>query len=194
MRFKSLAPSFLLAAPRLADPNFERRVVLLGKHETEGALGWVLNGPALDPVGQLLQSADLVPTGVRVPDSEPFRRPARVGGPVSPESGWLIYRRSAASWDGEIEVGEDLAVCSNSNALESVVRGGEPRDFRLILGYAGWGEGQLEAELREGVWLPAAFDASLLFDTTPETLWDAAYRRATGVSGAAFSGKTWGLA
>lgn len=195
MNIDSLAPSLLLAAPRLADPNFERRVVLLGKHEEEGALGWVLNGKALDPVGRLLHLAELVPTGVVVPETEPFRRPARIGGPVAPESGWLLYRQGEASWQGQIEVGDGLVVCSNSAALESVVRGGAPHDFRLVLGYAGWGPGQLEAELKEGVWLPASYDPDLVFDTEPDRLWDAAYSHATGSAfGATFTGKTWGLA
>jgi putative transcriptional regulator len=194
MPMQSLAPTLLLAAPRLADTNFERRVVLLGKHEEEGALGWVLNGPAIDAVGDLLQAADLVPAGVRVPATEPFKRPARVGGPVTPESGWLIYRSGGPSFDGEIEIGNELVVCSNASALESVVRGREPREFRLVLGYAGWGAGQLEAELREGVWMPAALDSKLVFDTPAESLWDAAFRQATGGMGGTFTGKTWGLA
>ena len=194
MATQSLAPTLLLAAPRLADPNFERRVVLLGKHEDEGALGWVLNGPAIDAVGDLLLAADLVPAGVQVPTTAAFRMPARVGGPVTPESGWLIYRSGGPSFDGEIEVGSELLVCSNATALDSVVRGREPREFRLVLGYAGWGAGQLEAELREGVWLPASLDPSLIFDTAPEAMWDVAFQQATGGMGGTFTGKTWGLA
>lgn len=195
MNSDSLAPTLLLAAPRLGDPNFERRVVLLGKHEEEGALGWVLNGKALDPVGRLLHMAELVPAGIVVPETEAFRRPARIGGPVSPESGWLLYRQGETAWQGEITVGQGLVVCSNSAALDAVVRGGAPHDFRLVLGYAGWGPGQLESELKEGVWLPAAWDPALVFETDPDRLWDEAYSRATGGGwGTTFTGKTWGLA
>ena len=189
---KSLAPTLLLAAPRLADPNFERRVVLLGRHEAAGALGWVLNGPALDSVGRLLQAADLVPAGVRIPASDAFAAPARVGGPVTPESGWLIYPQGP-TFDGAIDAG-GVSVCSNAAALDAVVRGQEPRRFRLVLGYAGWDAGQLETELREGVWLPAALDVSLVLDTDPDELWDVAFERATGAPGIAFAGKTWGIA
>ena len=194
MATRTLAPTLLLAAPRLADPNFERRVVLLGRHEAEGALGWVLNGPALEPVGWLLEAADLVPAGVRVPGSSAFHRPARVGGPVTPESGWLIYRSGGPSFDGEIEVGDEVVVCSNAAALEAVVRGQEPKQFRLVLGYAGWDAGQLEGELREGVWLPATLDPRLVFETDPDALWDVAFQQATGGKGNAFGGKTWGVA
>lgn len=187
------APNLLLAAPRLADPNFERRVVLLGKHEAEGALGWVLNGPPVDAVGTLLQAAELVPAGIRIPSSASFSSPARVGGPVTPESGWLIYREGGPRFDGAIEAG-GLTVCSNAKALEAVIRGDEPREFRLVLGYAGWDAGQLESELREGVWLPASVDAEILFDTDPDQLWDVAYEHATGAPGHALSGRTWGVA
>lgn len=195
MEILPLAPSLLLAAPRLADPNFERRVVLLGRHEPgEGSIGWVLNGPPVAPVGELLRNADLVPPGVEVPGSEAFARPARIGGPVTPESGWLLYRSGGPSFEGELEVGDSVKVCSNAAALDAVLRGKEPREFRLVLGYAGWGPGQLEAELREGVWLPAPFDASFVFETEPDVLWDVVFRRATGASPSSFNGKTWGLA
>jgi putative transcriptional regulator len=194
MATQTLAPTLLLAAPRLADPNFERRVVLLGKHEAEGALGWVLNGPALDSVGRLLQAADLVPSGVRIPTTAAFDEPARVGGPVTPESGWLIYPSGGPTFDGAIEVGGEVVLCSNAAALDAVVRGREPKNFRLVLGYAGWDAGQLESELREGVWLPASLDPSLVFETDPEALWDEAFQQATGGRGNAFAGKTWGVA
>src|SRR5690606_25318028 len=105
MAFRTMAPALLLAAPRLRDPNFERTVVLLGKHEEEGALGWILNGASLHPVGELLRAAELVPPAGEYPDTRSFRRSARVGGPVHPESGWLLYRSHTASFPGEVEVG-----------------------------------------------------------------------------------------
>jgi len=194
MPFESLAPALLLAAPRLRDPNFDRSVILLGRHEEEGALGWVLNGTALAPVGEMLRSAELVPRGVQIPSTAAFRRPACVGGPVHAESGWLLYRSATASFVGELSIGDDLAVCSNPRAVEAIVQGDEPRDFRLVLGYAGWGPGQLEGELREGVWLPSPADLSLILDTEPETLWDRAFREATGVPPESFQGASWGIA
>lgn len=194
MTFKSLAPSILLAAPQLGDPNFERRVVLLGKHEEEGALGWVLNGAALAPVGEMLVAAELVPPGMLLPETLSFQRSARVGGPVHMESGWLLYRRTSATFEGEFPIGDELAICSNQDAVRAIVHGDEPRDFRLILGYAGWGPGQLEAELKEGVWLPGPADTALVFDTQRAALWDAALQEATGATNATFQGKQWGLA
>lgn len=195
MAFESLAPTLLLAAPRLKDPNFDRSVILLGRHEEEGALGWVLNGAALAPVGEMLRSAELVPEGMELPSTEAFRRRACVGGPVHLESGWLLYRRASATFRGELSIGDELAVCSNPSAVEAIVQGDEPRDFRLVLGYAGWGPGQLEGELREGVWLPSSADPGLIFEIEPERLWDAVFKETTGASPLlTMQGSSWGLA
>lgn len=197
MSFRSLAPSLLLAAPRLGDPNFERTVVLLGMHSEEGALGWIVNGAELPPVGELLKSADLVPGGVEVPTTPAFSRPARMGGPVAQETGWLIYTREQATFPRQIDVGERLVVTGDSDALTAVISGAEPFDFHLLLGYAGWGPGQLEEELRQGTWLPTAVEPSLLFPGTeakPESLWEEAYRAATGGVANPFAGGQWGSA
>jgi putative transcriptional regulator len=194
MSLVRLAPGLLLAAPRLGDPNFVRTVVLLGRHEDDGALGWVLNGQALSPVGELLNEAEMVPAGSVLPTVPGFARVARVGGPVSSQSGWLVYRR-AASWSGanEIEVG-DLGVSGDAAAFDALLAGQGPADFRLLLGYAGWGPGQLDAEVQAGAWLPAPVDAELVFDLEPDDLWDAAYRRATGAAPGAFQSHTRGSA
>jgi putative transcriptional regulator len=192
--FHGIAPSLLLAAPRLGDPNFERSVVLLARHEPDGALGWVLNGTRLAVVAELLQGADLVPAGIKVPGGAGFQRAARLGGPVSPQSGWLVYRRDARAFEREIEVGPDLAVCNDPAALQAILRGEPPDDFRLLLGYAGWGPGQLESELKEGSWLPGEVDVALVLDTDPEKIWDLAFERVTGTSPARFNSKNFGSA
>ena len=194
MGFSSIAPCLLLAAPKLGDPNFERTVVLLARHEEDGALGWVLNGEAVAAVGQLLTAAELVPDGMSVPGSLPFRRQARIGGPVAPRSGWLLYERRLATFEDEVDCGDDLAICNRPEALTAVIGGHEPKDFRLLLGYAGWGPGQLEAELKEGSWLPTTLDAKLVLGTDEEKLFDAAYPGATGVAADMLSGKSWASA
>lgn len=190
----TLAPSLLLAAPRLGDPNFDRTVVLLGRHESEGALGWVLNGQALPPVCELLGASGLVPEGQTLPDTEAFRRPARIGGPVSTQTGWLIFRSELEHAFPLIDVRGRVKATGDTRALEAVMRGEEPTDFRLVIGHAGWGPGQLEAELKQGSWLPAEIDEKLLFDTSPEQLWDATYESATGATPGAFSARAWASA
>jgi putative transcriptional regulator len=185
----SLAPGLLLAAPRLGDPNFERSVVLLGHHDGEGALGWVLNGQALPPVGQILRDAGLVPDGVELPEADSYGSPARIAGPVMPGSAWLLFVKTPGSpvFPGELALGDNHAITGAREIIEAVARGEGPREFRLLLGYAGWGPGQLEGEIGEGAWLPASLDASLLFASDADELWDAAYQTTVGAHAFSFT-------
>jgi len=184
-----LAPGLLLAAPSLRDPNFEKTVILLGRHGPEGALGWVLNGRELMSVRELFSASELVPSGIAVPPGAAFDQPACMGGPVAQAAGWLVYTRGAAALAGEITVGPDLGVSGELAAFHGLLRGEGPSRFRLLLGCAGWGPGQLEAEIGGGAWLPAPVDAPLVFETPPDGLWDAAYRRSVGAAPAAFTSR-----
>jgi putative transcriptional regulator len=190
----SLAPGLLLAAPQLGDPNFERTVVVLARHGVDGALGWVINGRALAPVRDLLESSKLVPPGIHLPPRNPWQRPARVGGPVSPATGWLVYRKGPKALPGEISVGDELAVTGDADALRQAVRDDDLGDFRLLIGYAGWAPGQLEAEVRAGAWLPADVSPELVFDTHTRDVWDAAYQRTIGGAPWSFLGPRGGNA
>mgnify|MGYP000935248292 CR=1 FL=1 len=81
-----LAPGLLLAAPRLEDPNFLRSVVLLGQHDDDGAIGWVLNGQPLPPVSRVLRDAGLVPDDVDLPPTDSYGSLVRVAGPDAASS------------------------------------------------------------------------------------------------------------
>lgn len=190
-----LAPGLLLAAPRLGDPNFERTVVLLGHHNEGGALGWVLNGKPVMPVGKLLHEAALVPPGVTLPEGPSFRASARVGGPVMSGSAWLIFERDegALVYEEEHPLGGRFFATGARAAIEAVARGEGPTLFRLVLGYAGWGPGQLEGEIQQGAWLPVSVDGALLRDLESQSMWDAAYRL-VGAVPFGFSGSTRGSA
>lgn len=185
-----LAPGLLLAAPSLHDPNFERTVILLGRHGDDGALGWVINGRELMSVRELFTSSDVVPEGLAIPDVEMFGRAACVGGPVAPAAGWLVYRRVPEMvLPGEIAVGPDLGVSGEMAAFTSVLRGSGPREFRLVLGCAGWAPRQLETEISTGSWLPAGVDPLLVFDTPLDKIWDASYHLSVGADPAAFTSR-----
>lgn len=177
-----------MAAPRLGDPNFERTVVLLARHDAEGALGWVVNGRGLEPVASLLTTAGLVPEAVTLVEAGAFALPARVGGPVAGATGWVLYRREESPWEGEIAVNEALAVTGDMDALRELMLS-QDKDFRLFLGYAGWGPGQLEGEIAEGVWLPVGVDAEMILETSPEQLWERAYKRSVGIAPGAFTSR-----
>jgi putative transcriptional regulator len=190
---RTLAPCLLLAAPRLGDPNFDHTVVLLARHDEKGALGWIINGEALGLVGPLLQGSNLVGGDVALPIDGPFAREARRGGPVQMHTGWLLYRRDSVALAGEIDIGTVLGVTGDLDALAAVVAS-RTRDFRLLLGYAGWSPSQLEDEISKGGWLPADIDADLVFDGDPATLWKHAYRHLAGIDPGAFIGSRGGSA
>jgi putative transcriptional regulator len=193
MEKSDLAPGFLLAAPNLRDPNFNKTVVLLGRHDDEGALGWVINGRELAPTVELFKTSGLFDEGTVFPDVHSFRRVASVGGPVAPATGWLLFRPGAHEVDGQLDLAAGLAVTGEASAFTEFVRGGLVNgggaEFRLILGCAGWAPGQLEAEISAGAWLPAALDIDLLFEHEGDAAWDEAYHRSIGAAPATFSGR-----
>jgi putative transcriptional regulator len=182
-----LAPGMLLAAPSLRDPNFVHSVVLLGRAGDDGALGWVVNGRELMSVRELLASSDLLPAGQSIPDTPSFASAVRVGGPVAPAAGWLLYRRLDQPLAGEITIGTDLGITGEMAAFNGLLSGQGPGEFRMLLGCAGWGPGQLEAEIGAGAWLPATVSAALVMDAQPAFAWDEAYHLAVGTEPAAFS-------
>jgi putative transcriptional regulator len=185
----SLAPGFLVAAPPLGDPNFDRSVVLLAAHGPDGAFGWVLNGREVMTLGELLVRAELVAETLELSGS------VRVGGPVSPDQVWLVYRSDQrfAAFDGQLEVGQGVVASASRRVLEAIVEGDVPESLMALVGYAGWAPGQLENEIRAGAWLPTELEASLVFDVPRDTLWQAAYERA-GTTPIAFTSRTVGSA
>lgn len=194
MSIHTIEPGLLLAAPRLGDPSFERSVVLLGAHEAGGSIGWTVNGTEVASAAEIVRATGLVPAGGELPTL--FERPALRGGPVSPESVWIVYRRATGDelLPGSLEVGSEIAVTSTMDALRTLIDGGGPAEVRLLIGYAGWGPGQLEDEVAKGAWLPAEADAALLFESATSTLWQRAYAKTIGSIPTAFVGKTRGSA
>src|SRR4030095_936454 len=99
-----LAPGWLVAAPPLSDPNFDRSVVLLAAHGPEGAFGWIINGPELMTLAEVLVRAEIIAQSSATAGS------VRVGGPVSREQVWLVYKTEDRfpEIDGQFEVGDGI--------------------------------------------------------------------------------------
>lgn len=185
----SLAPGFLIAAPPLGDPNFDRSVVLLAAHGPEGAFGWVINGRELMSLGELLVRAEVAESELTLPGS------VRVGGPVSPEQVWIVYRPDErfADIEGQFQVGEGVTASASRKVLEAIAAGKVPESLIALVGYAGWAPSQLEHEISRGAWLPSNLESSLVFDVPSDRLWHAAYEHA-GVTPMAFASRTVGSA
>jgi putative transcriptional regulator len=185
----ALAPGLLLASPPLGDPNFDRSVVLLAAHGPEGAFGWIINGRELMTLPELLVRSQVSEA------PEELSCPVRLGGPVSPEQVWLVYRSEERfiDHDGQFDVGNGITATASRKVLETIAAGTVPRSLIALVGYAGWAPGQLENEIRCGSWLPIDVVPDLVFDTAPEQAWTAAYGR-VGTTPIAFTTRTVGSA
>ena len=184
-----LAPGLLLAAPPLGDPNFDRSVVLLAAHGPDGAFGWVINGRELMTIEELLSRAD-----VAIPGMAP-RGQVRLGGPVSPEQVWLVYRTEnrLSDFPEQFDVGSGVTASPSRRMLEAIALGRGPKGVMGLAGYAGWAPSQLENEIRGGSWLPTDADPAIVFDVPREEMWQRAYER-MGTTPIAFTTRTVGSA
>ena len=160
-----LAPGLLIAVPQMDDPNFARSVVLLVEHSATGAMGIVFNRPSEVALSEIAEEQGL---GVHPEAGNAF-----IGGPVSPERGFLIHRR--ADLPDSIKVQDGLFLSVSTDSLKPLLAG-DPGAYRLCLGYAGWGPGQLEREVVVGGWLTSKVSAERIFDTPAEKVWDAVIR------------------
>lgn len=175
-----LAPGFLIASPPLGDPNFDRTVVLLALHSESGALGFVVNRASSMTLGELLAVAGYADTAIA------SGSPVYVGGPVQPSSGWILCLDPSLDPEenGVIAVGDRVRVTSSRSAFDQLARDiaalgeGEvdPKRRTVLLGYSGWGPGQLEGEIASGAWLPVPLDEGVLFDVALSQRWEKAYQ------------------
>jgi putative transcriptional regulator len=166
----SLAGKLLVASPTLDDPNFTRSVILILDHDTDGALGVILNRPSE------VSACDALPRWADVASAPAM---VHVGGPVTPEVvvclgrvrvgvapvGWTPLAGAVGAVDLDREP-DELASCLDG--------------LRFFAGYAGWGAGQLETELRLGGWLVVPAEPDDAFTPNPDTLWSRVLKRQGG--------------
>jgi putative transcriptional regulator len=162
----SLRGKLLLAGPTLKDPNFDRTVVLITEHTEEGAMGLVLNRPSDAVVDEAVPDLDWVTDG---------DDPVYVGGPVAP-TGVIVLAEWSDPAQAVVLVDDDLGFvpgdAADTDALAAAIR-----RARVYAGHAGWGPGQLEAELAEEAWIVEEPLREELFSAEPEGLWAAVLRR-----------------
>jgi putative transcriptional regulator len=161
----SLSGQLLIAMPAMEDPNFQRTVIVLCAHSPQGAMGLVLN----KPIERLSFDDLLKQVGVEpVPPQRRIRLLA--GGPVEESRGFVLH---SGEWKAEasLDVAGGWRLTASVDILKAIAGGGGPRHGVLALGYAGWGPGQLEAEIQQNAWLSVAPDEELLFDEDAATKW-----------------------
>ena len=164
---ESLRGHLLVAGPALVDPNFWRTVVLVGEHSDEGALGIVLNRSSETLVEEALPELMLLSDEMGA---------VHVGGPVQP-SAVVVLADFAEPDRAESLVVESVGFLPSEIDPDEL---GELRRARVYVGYAGWGPGQLDAELEEGSWIVEEALPDDVFTDNPEELWSAVLRRKGG--------------
>lgn len=164
-----LTGHFLIAMPGMGDPNFTRGITFICQHGDDGAMGLVVNRVSEYTLGEVLRQMNMACERVEVATA-----PVLVGGPVQPERGFVLHASGGREWDSSYRVNDLVTVTTSRDILASMADGDGPARALVTLGYAGWGAGQLEQELRDNAWLTVAADASVLFDTALDERWGAA--------------------
>lgn len=168
-----LTGQLLVAMPTMGDNRFERAVILVCAHDEKGAMGLVINSE-MDNIDftQLLDQLEL--------DIEPrinlTSLPVMQGGPVEQARGFLLHSKDYEQTD-TISVEQDYKVTGSVDALKEALEGEGPEKMRFILGYSGWGPGQLDEEMQANAWLTIDPDDELIFQTEPEKIWEKAIQK-----------------
>lgn len=166
-----LGNHFLIAVPGMSDPNFQRSVTLVCQHTADGAMGLMLNRLSDYKIGDVLEQMS-----ISTELTELAETPVLLGGPVQPERGFVLHEPGAEKWDSTFQLSDELSLTTSRDILAAMARGEGPRRALVALGYAGWGEGQLETELQDNAWLAVAADRAILFETPLEQRWSSAAR------------------
>ena len=156
----------LIAMPGISDPRFERTVILVCAHDGQHAMGVAVNRPVEGlTLPDLLTRLDIESNIELPPDL------VLMGGPVERERGFVVHTDDYMG-EHSLEVGAGLALTATREVLEAIAtHDRQPRRAFLALGYAGWGAGQLEDEIKENVWLTCEPDDALVFDADYDTKW-----------------------
>ncbi|WP_066266786.1 YqgE/AlgH family protein [Hydrogenophaga palleronii] len=160
----NLTNHFLIAMPGLSDELFGRSVVFMCEHSERGALGLVINKPSDILLPRLFEKVDL-PMG----RDDLNELPVFQGGPVQTERGFVLHdaivgEEGESVYASTLSIPGGLEMTTSKDVLEAMAAGAGPRRVFVSLGYASWGEGQLESEITENSWLTVEADPSVIFD------------------------------
>ncbi|MCV6606243.1 MAG: YqgE/AlgH family protein [Porticoccaceae bacterium] len=159
VRSGSLRDHFLIAMPAMADGNFSEALVYICDHSKEGAMGLVINRPMEASLSTVFEQMQL--DGDTTLNSQPLLS----GGPVSVERGFVLHSGDKQSWESTMKVSPQVSLTASRDIIADMAAGNGPSDALVVLGYAGWGPGQLEQEIAENAWLTVPADSDIIFRT-----------------------------
>ena len=156
---------FILAMPNLADPYFFHTVIYLCQHNDEGALGIVINRPINMKLGDVFQQMKSPISSETAPEALVF-----AGGPMQQERGFVLHN-TGGEWDMTLPISESVSLTTSRDVIEAIALDKGPESYIVALGYAGWGQGQLEQEMLANAWLSCPYSKQILFDTPADSRW-----------------------
>jgi len=161
----------LIAMPGMVDANFAGSVTLMCQHNESGAIGITINRLSDYSLGEIFAQLH-----IDCKNEELRKMPVLEGGPVAPDRGFVLHSPKEG-FESSMAVGPDIMVTTSRDVLAAIAEGNGPEKFVIALGYAGWGGGQLEGEMRENAWLNVMADSSIVFDTPVPMRFDGALDR-----------------
>jgi len=164
----SLAPVLLVSMPQMIDPNFSKTVVLLAEYGAHGAFGLVLNRRMDEPAMSIVTADEPL-------DIHP-KMHLYTGGPVEPTRAWILTAHPELDAEA-LELMPGVYLSASSTLVRRTLESPPDPGVRMVVGYAGWGAGQLDVELAQGSWLMAPVQADLIFEIAFDVMWETAIRR-----------------
>lgn len=167
---ESLQGNFLISTAKMPDPRFREKLIFMCGHTQEGAIGLVVNNPLPDVrLDEILKSADIPVPDIELP-------PVYVGGPVEMGSGFILYTADYQA-ESQLQVSATVCLSSDPKILQDIALNKGPSSYLFLLGYAGWGPGQLENELTDNGWLTLPGEDDVIFHTPDSQKWKVAAQR-----------------
>jgi len=166
-----LENQMLIAMPGMLDPNFVRSVTLLCQHTEDGAIGITINRVSAFTLGEILDQLD-------IPCEVEGIREERVleGGPVNRDRGFVLHT-PMEGFESSLALSPEIMVTTSRDILQALAAGKGPERYLVALGYAGWGDGQLEEEMRQNAWLSVTADSAIVFELPLADRWTQAVSR-----------------
>lgn len=164
----SFKNQFLIAMPHLVDPTFSHTITFVCEHNSNGAMGIVINRPLELNLGDIFKHIH-----VSDPDFDCSNRVVYGGGPVQTDRGFVIHNDDPI-WKASLQVTEDINMTTSIDILEAIAHNEGPSKYLVALGYAGWDAGQLDDEMAANAWLSIEASPEIIFDTPFEQRWQAA--------------------
>ena len=169
----------LIAMPVMDDPRFERSVIYMCAHSSEGAMGIIVNRPAgsIDFPGLLVQLDIIKKTDqIKLPENAETMKVLK-GGPVDTGRGFVLHSSDFFIKDATLNIDNGICLTATVDILKAIASGAGPKHAILALGYAGWAPGQLEEEIQHNGWLHCDADADLIFGADVDEKYQRALRK-----------------